>query len=156
MKVLVAWSCPTLCAPMDCSPPGYRVHRILQAWIWEWAAFPFSRGPSQPSDRTPVSFIAGRFFTIWTTREASWPWWAEAEGGWWALVHAATKSQTRQKNAHLYDSTIPFLPMHLLREALTQVPKKAWARKFILTLAGIEKLKKLELPKYSFLTDEMI
>ena len=31
---------------------------------------PFSRGSSQPRDRTQVSLIAGRFFTIWATRKA--------------------------------------------------------------------------------------
>ena len=29
--VLVSESCPTLCDPMDCSPPGSSVHGILQA-----------------------------------------------------------------------------------------------------------------------------
>ena len=48
--VLVAWSCPTLCDPMDCSPPGFSVHGILQARILEWIAIPFSRGTSQPRD----------------------------------------------------------------------------------------------------------
>ena len=43
-------SCPTLCGPMDCSPPGSSVHRILQARILEWVAMPFSRGSSQPRD----------------------------------------------------------------------------------------------------------
>ena len=42
-----------------------RVHGILQARILEWVAVPFSRGPSQPSDQTQVSCIAGRFFTSW-------------------------------------------------------------------------------------------
>ena len=37
-------------------------------------AFPFSRGSSQPRDRTQVSFIAGRFFTSWATREAQEYW----------------------------------------------------------------------------------
>ena len=46
------------------------VHGILQARILEWAAFPFSRGSSQPRDRTQVSHIAGGFFTSWATREA--------------------------------------------------------------------------------------
>ena len=58
VKVKVAQSCPTLCDPLD-----YRVHGILQARILEWVAFPFSRGSSQPRDRTQVSCIAGRFFT---------------------------------------------------------------------------------------------
>ena len=43
---------------------------ILQAWILEWVAIPSSRGSFQPRDRTQVSHIAGRFFTIWATREA--------------------------------------------------------------------------------------
>ena len=37
---LVAQSCPVLCDPMDYSPPGSSVHRILQARILEWVAFP--------------------------------------------------------------------------------------------------------------------
>ena len=53
---------PTLCDPMD-----YRVHGILQARILEWVAVPFSRGFSQPRDRTQVSYIAGGFFTSWAT-----------------------------------------------------------------------------------------
>ena len=35
-------SCPTLCDPMDCSPPGFSVHGILQARILERVAIPFS------------------------------------------------------------------------------------------------------------------
>ena len=31
-KVLVAQSCPTLCYPMDCGPPGSSVHGILEYW----------------------------------------------------------------------------------------------------------------------------
>ena len=48
----------------------WTVHRILQARILEWVAFPFSRGSSQPRDRTQVSYMAGRFFTSWATRGA--------------------------------------------------------------------------------------
>ena len=56
---------------MDCSPPGSSVHGILQARILEWVAMPFSRGSSWPRDQTQVPCTAGRFFTIWITREAS-------------------------------------------------------------------------------------
>jgi len=42
--VLVTQSCPTLCDPMDCSPPGSSVHGILQARTLEWVAILFSRG----------------------------------------------------------------------------------------------------------------
>ena len=38
---------------MDHSPPGSSVHGILQAWILEWVAIPFSRASSQPRDRSP-------------------------------------------------------------------------------------------------------
>ena len=67
MCVLVTQSCLTLCDPTDCSLPGFSVHGILQAAILEWIAIPFSRGTSQPRDRTLVSCITGRFFTIWAT-----------------------------------------------------------------------------------------
>ena len=60
--VKVAQLCPTIWDPMD-----YIVHGILQARILEWVAFPFSRGFSQPRDRTQVSCIAGRFFSCWAT-----------------------------------------------------------------------------------------
>ena len=45
----VAQSCPTLSDPMDST-----VHEILQARTLEWVAFPFSRGSSQPRDRTTL------------------------------------------------------------------------------------------------------
>ena len=64
----VAQSCPSLCEPIN-----YTVRGILQARILEWAPFPFSRGSSQPRDRTQVSCIAGRFFTSRATREAPEP-----------------------------------------------------------------------------------
>ena len=51
--------------------PFHTVYEILQARILEWVAIPFSRGSSQPKDRTQVSCIAGGFFTTcWATREA--------------------------------------------------------------------------------------
>ena len=59
-----------LCNPMDCRPPGSSVHGVLQARILEWVAIPFSRGSSWPRNRTQLSCIAGRCFTVWVTREA--------------------------------------------------------------------------------------
>ena len=47
-KPLVIQWCPTLCNPINCSPPGSSVPEILEARILEWVAFPFSRGSSQP------------------------------------------------------------------------------------------------------------
>ena len=71
VKVKVTQSCLTFCDSMDCSMPGSSVHGVLQARTLEWVAIPFFRGSSQPRDQTLVSCIAGRFFTIWATREAS-------------------------------------------------------------------------------------
>ena len=52
---------------MDCSPLSIG---ILQARKLEWVAMLSSRESSWPKNRTGVSYIAGRFFTIWATREA--------------------------------------------------------------------------------------
>ena len=69
IEVKITQSCLTLCDPMDYSLPVSSVHGILQARILEWVAIPFSRGSSQDRDGTQVFHIAGRFFTIWATRE---------------------------------------------------------------------------------------
>ena len=72
--MLSSQSCPSLCHLMDCSLPGSSVHGILQARILEWIVMPFSRGSSQPRDRTQVSHITGGFFTVWATREEQEYW----------------------------------------------------------------------------------
>ena len=59
-------SCPILCDPMDCSPPGSSVPESLQGRILDWVAMPSSRGSSQPRDQvgvSRVSCIAGEFLT---------------------------------------------------------------------------------------------
>ena len=63
-KSEVAQLCPTLFHPTDCSPPGSSIHGILQARVPEWVAISFSRGSSRPRDRTWVSRIVGRRFTV--------------------------------------------------------------------------------------------
>ena len=63
-KKVKSLSCVWLCNPMDHSLLGFSVHGIFQARIPEWVAISFSR------DWTWVSCIAGRFFTLWATREA--------------------------------------------------------------------------------------
>ena len=70
VTMLAAQLCPTLYNPTDCSPTSPSVHVILQAIILECVAIPFSRGSSWPRDQTCVSHTAGRFFTLWDTREA--------------------------------------------------------------------------------------
>ena len=59
-------SCPTLCDPIDGSPPGSSVHRILQARTLEWVAISFSRGSPNPGIKleSPMSPVwASGFFT---------------------------------------------------------------------------------------------
>ena len=68
VKVLTAQLCPTLCDPMDCSPPSSSVFGILQPRILEWVAMPSSRGYCWPRDRTRVSHVEGRFFTVWASQ----------------------------------------------------------------------------------------
>ena len=68
--VLPTQWCPAICDPIDCSLLGCSVHGILQGRIPEWVAISISRGPSWPRDQTQVSCVAGRFFTVWATRDA--------------------------------------------------------------------------------------
>jgi len=48
---------------MDCSPPGYSVHGILQARILEWVAISFSRDLTNPGIKPTSPELAGGFFT---------------------------------------------------------------------------------------------
>ena len=41
--------------PMNCGPPGFSVHRIIQARILDWVAISSSRGSSQSRDQTCIS-----------------------------------------------------------------------------------------------------
>ena len=66
----VTQSCPALCDPAGCRPPGSSVHWILQARMLEWVATSFSRGSSPPKDQTRISCTAGGFFTCWVIEEA--------------------------------------------------------------------------------------
>ena len=53
-----------LCDPKDYSLQAPLSMQIPQARKMEWVAMPFSRGSSQPRDRTQVSCIAGKLFTV--------------------------------------------------------------------------------------------
>ena len=57
----VCWlllSCPILCDTMDCNPPGFSIHGILQARILEWISMPSFRGSSQSRDQTCISYVS--------------------------------------------------------------------------------------------------
>ena len=57
----VAQLCPTLCDPMDCSPPGSSAHGILQARLLEGVAISFSRGPSRRKFFVSGVYCTGRW-----------------------------------------------------------------------------------------------
>ena len=64
VKVLVAQSYPTLCDPMDCSPPGSSVHGDSPGMSTGVGCHALLQGiSSQPRDQTKVSCIASGFFT---------------------------------------------------------------------------------------------
>ena len=65
--MLVAQLCPTLCNPMDCSPPGSSFHGIPKARILEWVAISRSRGSSLLRDRTWVSHAAAKSLQLCPT-----------------------------------------------------------------------------------------
>ena len=64
---LIAQLYPTLCSPMEYSPPGSSVHGIFQARTLEWVAFSSSRVSSQSRDWTLSPALAGGFFTTSAT-----------------------------------------------------------------------------------------
>ena len=67
----VAQSCSTLWDRMvGWSLVGSSVHGIFPAIVLKWIVISFSRGSSQPRDRTWVSRIIDRCFTVWATRKS--------------------------------------------------------------------------------------
>ena len=69
-KGTCAQSCPTLCDPMDCSPPRSSVYGIILAGTLEWVAISSSRGSLWPRDWTRVSCIGRQILYHWATWEA--------------------------------------------------------------------------------------
>ena len=65
---LVIKSCPALCDPIDCSPPGSSVHGISHARILEWVAMPSSRGSSLPRYQTCISGIGRWILHHWANQ----------------------------------------------------------------------------------------
>ena len=59
-----AQSCPSLCDPVDCSPPCSSFPGTSQARILEWVAIFYSRGSSRPKDRTCPLALAGGFLPL--------------------------------------------------------------------------------------------
>ena len=70
VKALVTQSCPTICNHMDWGPPGSSVHGILQARMMVVSCHFLLQGIFLTQGSNLVSCTAGRFLTIWATREA--------------------------------------------------------------------------------------
>ena len=83
---------------------------ILQQRILEWVAMPSSRGSSQSRDRTQVSCIASRFFTVWATREAQFC-------GTYFLVHACLVAQYCVTLCNPRDCSLPGSSIHGIFQA---------------------------------------
>ena len=66
---LVTQSYPALCDPMDCSSQAPLSVEVTRQEYWSGLLFPSPGESSRPRDWTRVSCIAGRFFTVWATRE---------------------------------------------------------------------------------------
>ena len=92
----VAKSCPTLCDPIDCSPPGSSVHGILLARILECVAISFSRESSQTKDWTQVSCIGKQILYHWAI----------------SSVQFSSVSQSCPTLWNPMDCSMPALPVH--------------------------------------------
>ena len=60
----VTQSCPTLCDPMDCSLPGFSIHGIFPDKSTGVGCHCLLQGIFLTQDRTQVSRIVGRRFTL--------------------------------------------------------------------------------------------
>ena len=115
VEVLVTQSPPTLCDPMDRSPPGSSVHGIPQARILEWVAMHFSRGSSQPRDWTLVSCTAGN--SLLFEPPMSSPAFISYQGVKWPVcssprVFIKTKPHDYSENQGFRVRTLSLLPSH--------------------------------------------
>ena len=104
-SVLVTQSYPILCDPMDCSPPGFSVHGILQARILEGVAIPFSRRSSWPRDQPWSPALQADFLP---SKPPGKPWFPMMgpnsriiSFGTWALAPLLTAGATLGKILHL-------------------------------------------------------
>ena len=66
-------SCPTLCDPIDSSPPGSPVPGILQARTLEWVPFPSPVYLPCSYFTPPVSSVLGLFFLFWLHKGLNFP-----------------------------------------------------------------------------------
>ena len=78
-------SCPTLCDPMDGSPPGYPVPGILQARTLEWVAISFSNARKWKVKGKLLSHVRV-LATPWTTAYQAPPSMGFSKQEYWSRV----------------------------------------------------------------------
>ena len=91
----------TLCAPMDCGPPGSSVHGIFQARILEWVAFPTPGDLPDPGVE-PASCIAGGPFTTVPSRSPK-------------RLHSLLDTNLKEEHATYYINSIKEQAHHYLK-----------------------------------------
>ena len=99
-------SCPTLCDPMDSSPPGSPVPGILQARTLEWVAISFSNAGKWKGKVKSLSHVR-LFETPWTAAHQAPPSMGFSRQEYWSGVplpspHVSTgrdKTPLKRKNA---------------------------------------------------------
>ena len=121
VKGKAAQSCPTFCDPMHCI---YTVHGILQARILEFVVVPFSRGSYKPRDQTQVSHTAGKFFTIWATREAQKE--TKRDTDVWTTQNQSTLAPPRtDSNQLLSPSLLPSVNLNCFCQCFTMLQERS-------------------------------
>ena len=96
----VAQSCPTLCDPVDCSPPGSSVHGIFLTRILEWVAIDLGSIPGL--GRSPGVKNGNPFQHSCLEKPMD-------RGAWRATVHGVAKRQTRLSDLAQQHGTISFI-----------------------------------------------
>ena len=122
VKVLFTHSCPALCDPMNCSPPGFSVHGILKARILEWVAMPSSTGSSQPRDQTQVSYIVDSLPSEPPRKSKN-----TGVGSLFPLQRIFPSQAIKPGSSVLQMDSLPAaLPIDKIRKALDVTPEKSW------------------------------
>ena len=106
------------CDPMDCSPPGSSVHEISQARILEWVAISFFMGSSWPRNWIWVSCIAGRFFTVWATKEGFFKNWKAYYSFLECYLFFSYERHLEQNSKVVWNRIMPLSPLPIVHSPL--------------------------------------
>ena len=135
-------SCPTLCDPMDSSPPGSPVPRILQARTLEWIAISFSNTWMWKVKVKWVSHVR-LFVTPWTAAHQAPPSMGFSRQEYWSGVPLPSLNRTvsnhKKEYWHMLLTQINLKNIMLSERSQTQTPHVAW---FHLSISEMSKTDK--------------